>query len=357
MLSKKFSMLLLIVAVAGAGFASWTCLQAKSATENVRPQVARAAKAAAAKAVLESGAQPRQAIPTSIATRDKPAEAGMDSQSIIEAFTEPYRDIAVAAAEMGTLAEIGVREGDMVEAGNMIAMLDDDVLRASLEVARRSMSIEGTLKSAQADLDMKSTDLEKLTQLRDRNHASQQEVDRIQTELKVSEARLLSVREDLEVKQLEFRRIEAQIEQRVVRAPIAGIVSEVQRESGEFVSPSDPMIARIVQLDPLLVVFSVPLNRRNDIAREQIVSLEIGDSHQPVEGTVEYVAPTPDPSNSSVRVKVRVSNFGHRFQSGERAVLMLDRSSGVPATEDPTAEDPTEDATPSDPSPIARREP
>ena len=352
MLSKKFSMLLLIVAVAVAGFASWTSLQAKSATENVRPQVVHATKAAAAKAVLESEVHPRQAIPTSVAAQDKPTEPSTESQSVIEAFTEPYRDIAVAAAEMGTLAEIGVREGDVVEAGSMIAALDDDVLRASLEVARRSMSIEGTLKSAQADLNMKSTELEKLTQLRDRNHASQQEVDRIQTELKVSEARLLSVREELEVKQLEFRRIEAQIEQRVVRAPIAGIVSEVQRESGEFVSPSDPIVARIVQLDPLLVVFSVPLIRRNDITRDQVVSLEIGDSHQTVEGTVEYVAPMPDPSNSSVRVKVRVSNSGHRFQSGERAVLMLDRSSRMPATDEPT-----EDRTSADLSPIARREP
>lgn len=350
MLSKKLSLLLLVTAVAVAGFLSWTSLRPKPATENLRPTAARATKPA--KAAQETGVQPGHAIPTSVATREKLSQPTQDSKSIIEAFTEPYRDIAVAAAEMGTLAEIGVREGDKVEADSMIALLDDDVLRASLEVARRSMSIEGTLKSAQADLDMKSKDLEKLTQLRDRNHASQQEVDRIQTELKVSEARLLSVREDLEVKQLEFRRIEAQIEQRVVRAPIAGIVSEVQRESGEFVSPSDPMIARIVQLDPLLVVFSVPLNRRNDIAREQIVSLEIGDGRQPVEGTVEYVAPTPDPSNSSVRVKVRVSNAEHRFQSGERAVLMLDSSTLVPATEDPT-----EDPTPSDRSPLARREP
>lgn len=347
MLSKRSSLSLLFVAVTVVGLAAWTSLQAKPAIDNVRPQVSRAVKAESAKSPPESGTSRAQVIPTSVAAQDHPDRTDQDSQSIIEAFTEPYRDIAVAAAEMGTLAEVGVREGDMVEAGCMIAQLDRDVLRASLEVARRSMSIEGTLKSAQADLAMKTKELEKLTQLRDRDHASQQEVDRIQTDLKVSEARLLSVREDLEVKQLEFRRIEAQIEQRVVRAPIAGIVSEVQREAGEFVSPTDPMIARIVQLDPLLIVFSVPLSRRNDITRDQVVGLEIGEDHQAVEGTVEYVAPMPDPSNSSVRVKVRLANPERRFQSGERTVLMLDRSSDTLATGKPDQSDVT---------PIARRE-
>ncbi len=285
----------------------------------------------------------RQAIPVSAPLHTEKHQS--ESNSVIEAFTEPYRDIAVAASEMGTLAVVNVKEGDVVRQGEIIAVMDDDVLQASLEVARRSMSVEGMLQSAQADLDMRRAEQDKLKQLRERNHASQQEVDRVQTEIRVAEARLLSVREDLEVKQLEFRRIESQLAQRSVRAPMDGVISDLSREAGEFVSPSDPTIARLVQLDRLLIVFSVPLAQRNDIEKDQVVNLRIGRSEELVQGLVEYVSPTPDSSKSSVRVKVRLPNADHCHQSGERAELIL--SSDAPPTEATAQKQST---------PIARRE-
>lgn len=277
---------------------------------------------------------------TAASEQDAPA-----SSTVVEAFTEPYRDISVAASEMGTLSDVRVVEGAIVNQGDVLAVMDDDILRASLEVARRSMNAEGLLKSAQADLDMKIQEQEKLKQLRERDHASQQEVDRIQTEIRIAEARLLSVKEDLEVKQLEFRRIESQLKQRQVIAPMDGVISELSREAGEFVSPSDPTIARLVQLDPLLIVFSVPLSQRNEIEKDEVVELKLGIDQIRAEGVVEYVSPTSDTSNSSVRVKVRLPNSARQHQSGERAILVMahpgDSSVPVAAPESETTQ-PTE---------------
>lgn len=316
---------------------------AESVQANTASRPAAERVAVAAEPVVQVPEAPRQAITVSV----HPGGKKITSQSapFIEAFTEPYRDIAVAAPEMGTLAELKVIEGDVVKQGDLLAVMDDDVLQASLAVARRTMSAEGMLKSAQADLNMKKVELEKLTQLRERNHASQQELSRIETELLVAEARLLSVQEDLAVKQLEFDRIEVQVAQRKIVAPIDGIISELFREKGEFVSPSDPAIARIVQLDPLLVVFSLPLGQRKDVVKDQQVTLKIGEEERVQEGVVEYVSPTSDPSNSSVRVKVRIPNSKGHFQSGERAVLVTS-----PAEEQSPSEQ-------SEPSPLARREP
>jgi RND family efflux transporter MFP subunit len=264
-------------------------------------------------------------IPVSAPPANKTiAEQGEPESSIVvEAFTEPYRDISVAASEMGTMSEVRVVEGAIVRQGDVLAVMDDEILRASLEVARRSMNAEGLLKSAQADLDMKIQEQDKLKQLRERDHASQQEVDRIQTEIRIAEARLLSVKEDLEVKHLEYRRIESQLKQRQVIAPMDGVISELSREAGEFVSPSDPTIARLVQLDPLLIVFSVPLSQRNEVEKDQVVELKLGADQIKAEGIVEYVSPTSDTSNSSVRVKVRLPNSDRQHQSGERAILVM----------------------------------
>lgn len=345
--TKKVVVILLAVATAGGVYAM-SQLLARPAAGTLRP-VSATVKATGSP--VKSSRSESKAEKTSladampVALQSEPSTNSTPPDALIEAFTEPYRDIPVAAAEMGTLSDVKVREGDVIQKGDVIAVLHDDVLRASLEVARRSMSVEGLLNSARADLEMKKSEHEKLLQLRNRNHASQQEVDRIVTELKVSEARLLSVREDLEIKQLEFRRIESQLEQRVVRAPIDGVVSDVLREPGEFVSPTDPAIIRLVQLDSLLIVFSVPLAQRNQIEKGQTVSLAIGPANEITEGIVEHVSPTPDTSNSSVRVKVRLPNSDHRFQSGERTVLTLNaagRPSSAPVQPEST--------------PVARRE-
>lgn len=276
--------------------------------------VAKESQSANARTMVSS-----RAIPTSAGATDKSSDAGG-----IEAFTEPYSDIAIAASEMGTLSGVRVKEGDVVKSGDVVAVMSDEVLKASLEVARRSMNVEGTLQSAAADVALRQTELSKLRQLRERDHASQQEVDRVVTELTIAEARHLSVREDLEIKQLEFRRIEAQLEQRSIRSPIAGIVSEVSKDAGEFVSPSDPVVARVVQLDPLLVVFSVPLNHRNEFHQDQTVTLQLGYANMTAQGTVEFVSRTTDSSNSSIRVKVRLPNPNGEYQSGERALIRLD---------------------------------
>lgn len=292
-------------------------------------------------------AEPRQPEPkvrVSESTHVSAPSRTSRSKGAIQAFTEPYRDISVAAAEMGTLSELKVTEGQIVHQGDVLAVLDDEVLQASLQVAKRSMSVEGMLKSAEADVLMKQREREKLKELRGRDHASQQEVDRVETELKVAEARAQSVREDLEIKQLEAQRIESQLEQRIVRAPIDGIVTELARDPGEFVSPSDPTIARIVQLDQLLIVFSVPLIHRNEVSEKETVNLLIGTEKQKASGIVEFVAPTPDASNSSVRVKVRVANENRQFQSGEPAELLLESLSEQQLK-------PTQDSTP-----VARRE-
>jgi RND family efflux transporter MFP subunit len=308
---------------------------------------------AAPGSALESTGQDslRQTAGASIPVSAPPARAATSESSapessiVVEAFTEPYRDISVAASEMGTLSEVRVVEGAIVKQGDILAVMDDDILRASLEVARRSMNAEGLLKSAQADLDMKIQEQEKLKQLRDRDHASQQEVDRIQTEIRIAEARLLSVNEDLEVKQLESRRIESQLKQRQVIAPMDGVISELSREAGEFVSPSDPTIARLVQLDPLLIVFSVPLSQRNEVKKDQVVELKLGTDQVRAEGIVEYVSPTSDTSNSSVRVKVRLPNSVRQHQSGERAILVMEHSAGNSTPAAPSAPETTKPET------------
>ena len=252
------------------------------------------------------------------------ANTGLPETESIEGFTEPYADINLAASEMGTLTEVFVKDGDEVKVGQLLARLDDAVLQASLDVARSGMEAEGELHSAQTQLGLKEVELQKLTELFGRKHASQKELDRVMGEVQIAESRIQSVREELEVRRFEYARIEAQLKQQQILATIDGVVVDVRKDRGEFVSPFDPVVVRVVQLDPLLVVFSVPSERRRDVVNGQPVSMQIGSAKETAIGVVEYVSPTADPSSGTFRIKVRLPNSGRTWHGGEKSVLMLD---------------------------------
>lgn len=251
---------------------------------------------------------------------------GSSMSDSIEGFTEPYADIEVAASEMGAIATIEVVEGDFVKAGHVMASLDDRVLRASLNVAAAAAESVGELNSATASLAVRELEFQKLTELFNRRHASQRELDRVTGDLKVARARVQISKEEANVRRLEEARIVAQLAQRKIVSPIDGVVVEVRKDQGEFVSPSDPVVVRVVQLDPLLVAFSVPMNQRKLVAVNQPVMMTVGQSTT-ANGRIEFVSPIADAGSGTFRVKVLLPNSAGRWHGGEKSVLHLDSES------------------------------
>lgn len=246
----------------------------------------------------------------------------------ITAYTEPSHDIDVAAAESGTLVRIQVQEGDVVTAGQILGSLDDEVLKVSLLMAESAMDARGRRNAALAELRLHTARLEKLHELQERNHASQQEVDRTRAQREIAEATLESVEDELRMRTLERQRIEAQLRLRRVVSPINGVVTFVYKDVGEFVSPNDPVILKVVQLDPLLVILPVPMEMGRELVVNHPVPLYIGDSREPVTGIVEFVSPTADPQSSTVRVRVRLPNPEAKLPCG--AICRMLPSGGSP---------------------------
>ena len=241
------------------------------------------------------------------------------AQDGLKAFTEPYRSVEIAAPETGTLANLAVKEGHQISAGDLLANLNEEVLTASLAVAKETTQGEGTLKSANAELRMQEERFEKILGLQERRHASQTEVDRAKAQLEIAEAKVESVQDDLRVRQLEMKRIEAQLEQRRLRAPIDGVVTHVFKEVGEFVSPTDPKVLKVVQLNPLRVIFSVPQDQTTKLKVDEAVPVIIGEEE--VEGVIEFVSPTADAQSGTCRVKIKIENPELKFASGVACYL------------------------------------
>lgn len=249
--------------------------------------------------------------------------AGSVSASEIEGFTEPYRDLDVAATDTGIVSLVNVKEGDQVKKDQVLGSLDQSLLNATLEIADRGRQAKGRLNSASADVRLKSERCEKLKLLHDRKHATQEELDRSFVEKEVSEAQLLAVQEEINVRGLEYDRIKIQLEQRQVRSPIDGVVIKLHRDVGEFVSGNDPVIATVVQLDPIIATYSVPSSLSKEIKEDSNIEVLIGNERVPAQGTVDYIAPVTDAQSGTILIKVRIPNPKFEYRSGEKCLLVV----------------------------------
>ena len=231
-------------------------------------------------------------------------------------FTEPYRRVAIPAAEIGTLEELLVAEGDPVKQGQLLARMDDSVLIASLEVARAAKDAKGSLRSAEAALNARQKQFEGYQALRQRGNATQRESDRAENEYIQAQGHLQSVREELEVRRLEFERTKAQLRHRQIKSPISGFVVSIDKEAGEFVSPTDPVVMHIVQISDLKAVFAVPLEEAVPLKVGHQCNILVGTEKAVCKGVIEFVSPTADPQTATVEVKVRIPNGDGTIPAG-----------------------------------------
>ena len=150
----------------------------------------------------------------------------------VKGFTEPYHSIDIATSESGTVSEVAVEEGQRVKANTVLAKINEEVLQAALQVVNQSANSKGKLKSAQAELRMQRQRAERIEGLFDRQHASQNELDRARSQLEIAQAQVEAAEDELRVKAMEALKIEAQLELRRLRSPIDGVVTSGFQRTG-----------------------------------------------------------------------------------------------------------------------------
>ena len=137
------------------------------------------------------------------------------AEPTIVGYTEPYKIITVSCAEHGVISEMLVQEGDAVKAKQVLARLDIVELTAELEIARAEAKLALTRKH-------------RVDELAGASRVTPEEIEKAHTELIVKGAQV--------------RRIEAQIENRTMRSPVDGVVTEIKRDPSETVSTTNPHV-------------------------------------------------------------------------------------------------------------------
>ena len=239
----------------------------------------------------------------------------------VDGFTEPYQTVQVASPEAGIIRQILVEEGQQVDQGAPLVQLDVDLQEAQLAIAAAGKSARGRLDAAQAELAVRQQRLLAIESLHDAGHARQEELDRAQADLAIARGQLTAARETQELKQLEYEKIQVQIQRRTVRAPLAGVVTSLVKRAGEFTAPNDPQLVVLVQLDPLQVTFDVVGEHAKQFAVGDTATVRLAESDTSVDGEVEYVSPVVDAESGTIAVRVTIPNSDGQLQSGQACTL------------------------------------
>jgi membrane fusion protein (multidrug efflux system) len=209
----------------------------------------------------------------------------------------------IAAQVEGQITEIPLREGEAVEAGMVLLVIDPE--RRQLEVA----DAEAQLARARAELAVATRNYQRTQRLSKGNAASEARLDEDRT--RKSLAASVS---DGAAAQLGLAR--RALEDSTVRAPFSGQISRRLVSVGEYLSPGTALFD-LVALDPIEVEFTLAEIDSSKVALGHKVEVSIAPyPDQTFAATVTMISPTIDPRTRTLLVKAELPNPDGRIRPG-----------------------------------------
>jgi len=253
-------------------------------------------------------------VPIHIAVA-QPVSDAAGAASILDAsgYVVARRQATVASKITGRMVELDIEEGDHVQAGQIIAKLDDTNIRATLDQAgaQRSFAKAG-LEETQVNLTNAQRDYDRQKSLLAGHFVSQAAVDNAQTSVDALRAQLATQRRNVDVAERGVNVAQRNLDDTTVRAPFAGVVTVKAAQPGEIVSPisagggfTRTGIGTIVDMESLEIQVDVNENFINRVEPDQkvIAKLNAYPDWQ-IPAHVIAVIPTADRSKGTVMVRI-----------------------------------------------------
>jgi len=252
------------------------------------------------------------------------ASARADERQFI-GVTEPIHDIRMILPVDGIVEHVSVKEGDWVDKDGVILALESRL--ETLEVDRRKLLLDdhSQLESIHARRQTLKSFLDSTRALYQKSGAvSEEEVKKLELENDEASAKEKELTASKAREQVEMDIARERRRQRILTAPISGVVTELHTDVGQRASTSDP-VARIVDPKHCALVINVDekyvrtLQKGGDIGFE----VQAGDAWMPKTGKLASVSPVADPASRLVRIRIEFENADGRIWPGVAGRLKL----------------------------------
>ena len=171
---------------------------------------------------------------------------------------EPNRSVKLSTAVEGVLSEVKVKRGDIVKRGDVVAVLQSGVERASVDLAKARATLRAEIDARQARAKAAERKLRRARELLDQHFVSSEEVDDAETEYEVAKRNYQAAQENQKLAALDVVRAKAQLALRTTASPSDGIVVDTFLSGGEF-AQGQPIL-EIASIDPLHVEVIMPMS-------------------------------------------------------------------------------------------------
>jgi RND family efflux transporter MFP subunit len=234
-------------------------------------------------------------------TVEKPEQKPVTDYLEVTGSVASANEVEIRARIEGFLQSIHFEEGQIVEAGDLLYIIDPREYQAYLE------SAQAALETARAALALAETTLLRRERALETGAVSELEVLENRAQRDVRAAKLQSAEADV-------RRAELDLSYTRILAPVSGKVGVTLVDPGNLVGAGEQtLLTRLVQYDPIYAYFSIserailklmstPGRGESDTSR----AVEVGratDPEFPFAGTLDFVDQVVDPETGTFMIR------------------------------------------------------
>lgn len=213
----------------------------------------------------------------------------------VQARVESDENVLVSPETPGTISKIFVKVGDKVNAGSVLAQLEDQVYQKSLDELRTAREFANTLFMKQKSLwDQK-----------------------IGTEIQ-----FLQAKNSLESIDKKIETVRQQLEMTRIKSPVSGTVDQVDIKVGMAFAPGMPGL-RVVNFGKLKVQAEVAEAYISKTRNGDPVEIYVPDLGRRLNSKISYVGKVIDPLNRTFRVDVDMRGKDEMLHPNQVAVLRI----------------------------------
>ena len=231
---------------------------------------------------------------------------------------ESSHQVEIMARVNGFLDKILYQEGDVVQQGQKLFLMDQKPFIAQVEAAR------GALSNNEAQLWTAQANLNRIKPLAELDAASKSDLDNAIGSVKSAKAAVHTARARLEQTELD-------LSYTVIKAPVAGVTGEALVREGTYLTAGPGgHLSYVAQIDPIWVNFSVSQNQLDASRSQQAAGLLIpapnheyhvelelseGDKY-PHSGKLSFVDPSFNTDTGTFLVRAALPNPEAKLHPG-----------------------------------------
>jgi len=279
----------------------------------------------AAALLLAAGAAWYAAQPAVVAVQTTPVVTSYPSQQFVllnaTGYVVAQRKAAISSKATGRLEWLGVAEGSVVKAGDVIARIDARDVNAQSEVATANVgAANASLLQAQAEEREARVQLKRAQELLAKGFVSEASVDTARARAERGAAGVASAEAAIAAAQASSRNAQVSVDYTVIRAPFDGVILSKSANVGDLVTPfsnaadSKGAVVSMADMSTLEV--------EADVSESSLSKIKVG---QPAEivldalpdsrfrGRISRMVPTVDRAKATVMTKVKFDAIDPRM--------------------------------------------